>query len=95
MHPNQALCAECRLKAFGQAHPEIRVSLRESSSPDLAKALRESEADLAIMDEAGLGAGITSEALFSEPLLIALPPGHRLAGRQKLALRRCKGSRSL
>ena len=79
------------LKAFGQAHPEIRVSLRESSSPDLAKALRESEADLAIMDEAGLGAGITSEALFSEPLLIALPPGHRLAGRQKLALQALQG----
>src|SRR5258706_15227048 len=69
------------LKAFGKAYPDIQVSLREESSPGLAKALRESEVDLAIMDEAGLGAGIKSEALFSEPLLIALPPGHRYRGR--------------
>ena len=79
------------LQAFGQAHPEIGVSLREASSPDLAKALRESEADVAIMDEAGLGAGIQSEVLFSEPLLIALPPGHPLAGRKQLALQALQG----
>jgi len=79
------------LQAFGQAHPEIGVSLREASSPDLAKALRASEADVAIMDEAGLGAGIQSEVLFSEPLLIALPPGHHLAGRKKLALQALQG----
>lgn len=74
------------LKAFGKAHPEIDVKLREESSPGLAKALRESEVDLAIMDEAGLGTGIQAETLFSEPLLIALPPRHKLATRKKLAL---------
>jgi LysR family hydrogen peroxide-inducible transcriptional activator len=78
------------LKAFGKAHPEIQVNLREESSPGLALALRESEVDLAIMDEAGLGAGIHSEILFSEPLLIALPPRHRFAGRKKLDLRALK-----
>lgn len=75
------------LKAFGKAHPEISVSLREESSPQLARLLRESEVDLAIMDEAGLVSGIRSEALFSEPLLIVAPLDHRFAGRRKLALK--------
>ncbi|HQU08292.1 MAG TPA: LysR family transcriptional regulator substrate-binding protein [Candidatus Paceibacterota bacterium] len=39
------------LKAFGNAHPEIEVILREESSPKLTLMLRESEVDLAIMDE--------------------------------------------
>ena len=79
------------LKAFGKAHPEISESLREESSPGLAKAIRDSEVELAILDEAGLGAGIQSEVLFSEPLLIAVPPRHRLAGRKKLDLKALQG----
>ena len=75
------------LRAFGKAHPGITVSLREESSPQLARLLRESEVDLAIVDEAGLGSGLRSELLFSEPLLIAVPPGHRFASRKKLALK--------
>jgi LysR family hydrogen peroxide-inducible transcriptional activator len=75
------------LKAFGCAHPEIAVHLREESSPQLARLLRESETDLAILDEAGLGTGIRSDVLFTEPLLIALPPGHRYASRRRLGLK--------
>jgi len=78
------------LKAMAKAHPEIQVSLREESSPGLGAALRDSEVDLAIMDEAGLGAGIASEVLFSEPLLIALPPRHRFASRKRLDLKALK-----
>jgi LysR family hydrogen peroxide-inducible transcriptional activator len=75
------------LKAYGRAHPGIAVHLREESSPQLARLLRESEADLAILDEAGLGSGIRSEILFTEPLLVAVPRGHRYAARKKLALK--------
>lgn len=75
------------LKAFGNAHPEIEVNLREESSPKLARMLRESEVDLAIMDEVGLGNGLHSEVLFSEPLLIVVPPKHRFAHSKKLALK--------
>src|SRR5262249_8432670 len=78
------------LTAFGKVHPEISVYLMEESSPGLAKSLRESEGDLAIMDEAGLGSGISSELLFSEPLLVALPPRHALAHRKRLTLRELK-----
>jgi len=79
------------LKAFRRAHPEISVSLREESSPQLARLLRDSEVDLAILDEAGLGSGLRSEVLFSEPLLLAVPPGHRLAGRKRAALKALAG----
>jgi DNA-binding transcriptional LysR family regulator len=75
------------LKAFGRAYPRITVHLREESSPQLARLLREGEADLAILDEAGLGDGIRSEALFTEPLLVAVPRGHRYAARKKLSLK--------
>lgn len=74
------------LKAFGKAHPGIHLDLREDSSPELARLLRDREVDLAIVDEAGLGAGLASELLFTEPLLLAVPPRHPLAKRKRLAL---------
>jgi DNA-binding transcriptional LysR family regulator len=79
------------LKAFGRAHPGIQVILLEESSPLLSQALMDRRVDLAIVDDAGLGEGIASQVLFSEPLLIALPPRHPLAGRKKLALSALKG----
>ena len=75
------------LKAFGKAHPDISVSLREESSPQLAKLLRGSEVDLAIMDEAGLGSGLRSELIFSEPLLIVVSKNNPLASRRRLSLK--------
>ena len=79
------------LRTFREAHPLIQVRLREESSPTLGKALRESEVDLVIMDEAGLGPGLRSEILFREPLLVAVPPGHPFAARKKIELAELAG----
>ncbi len=79
------------LRAFLGAHPGVHVTLKEASSPQLAGALREFEIDLAIIDEAGLGTGIASEVLFREPLVLALPPGHRLATRGSVPLESVAG----
>jgi LysR family hydrogen peroxide-inducible transcriptional activator len=79
------------LRTFREAHPLIQVRLREESSPTLGKALRESEVDLVIMDEAGLGPGLRSETLFREPLLVAVPPAHPFAGRKKIELAELAG----
>lgn len=79
------------LRTFREAHPLIQVRLREESSPILGKALRETEVDLVIMDEAGLGPGLRSEILFREPLLVAVPPGHPFAARKKIELRELAG----
>lgn len=74
------------IKAFDKAHPGVRLDLREDSSPELGRLLRDNEVDLAIVDEAGLGPGLASELLFQEPLLLAVPPKHPLAKRQRLTL---------
>lgn len=74
------------LKAFGRAHPNLRLDLREESSPVLARLLLEGDVELAIVDEAGLLPGLASEPLFQEPLWLAVPPKHPLAGRKRLAL---------
>lgn len=74
------------LLAFGRRHPEIQVQLQEGSSPVLAQALRNFEVELAILDEAGMGPDIAGRRLFSEPLLLAVPPSHRLASRDSVSL---------
>jgi len=74
------------LKEFRRRHPELTVRLREESSPVLAEALLAGTVDLALVDEAGLSPGLRSHPLFSEPLLAAIPPGHRLAGRGSVAV---------
>lgn len=79
------------LSAFSAAYPHIHINLREESSPGLARALRESEVDLAITDEAGAGTGIESEVLFTEELLIAVPAGHRFAHLPEIDLKYLAG----
>ena len=74
------------LRSFLDAHPAVHVSLKEASSPELGRALREFEIDLAIIDEAGLGTGIRAEPLFREPLVLAVPPAHRLARKRAVPL---------
>jgi LysR family hydrogen peroxide-inducible transcriptional activator len=73
------------LTAFRKAYPKVQVSLREDSSPGLRQALLDGEVDLAIVDEAGLGAGLESARLLQEPLLLALPARHRLAKSKRLS----------
>lgn len=79
------------LPAFRSAYPGIRVNLREESSPGLARALHDGEVELAITDEAGAGAGIATEILFSEDLLIAVPAGHQFAGWPEIDLKDLAG----
>jgi DNA-binding transcriptional LysR family regulator len=78
------------LAAFRKAHAEVQVSLREDSSPGLRRALLDGQVDLAILDEAGLGSGLESARLMEEPLLLALPPRHRLTKAKRLSLGKLK-----
>jgi DNA-binding transcriptional LysR family regulator len=79
------------LRAFLDEYPDVHVRLQEASSPQLGRALRNFEIEIAIMDEAGLGGGIASEPLFGEPLVVAVPPGHRFADRSTLTMRELDG----
>lgn len=75
------------LGAFLREQPQVRVALRETTSPGVMQAVAAGEADL------GVCAGVPSEAdLELRPYrrdrwLLALPPRHQLARRTKLRLR--------
>lgn len=79
------------LRAFRRQYPDLTVRLREESSPRLAQALNEGEVDLAFVDEAGTAPGLRTYPLFSEPLLVAVPTDHRLAGRGAIAIEALTG----
>lgn len=79
------------LRSFREAYPGVQVRLWEASSPQLAKALHDYEIELAIMDEAGRDAGLEQDLLFREPLLLAVPKGHRLAKSKAVTLDALEG----
>ncbi|HUZ18026.1 MAG TPA: LysR family transcriptional regulator, partial [Spirochaetia bacterium] len=74
------------LRAYIDGYPGVQVRLLEASSPQLGKALHDFEIELAIMDEAGIDPGLEGETLFREPLVLAVPSGHRLASRKAVSL---------
>lgn len=74
------------LTSFLDRYPDIHIDLTEASSPQLAQLLSGFDIDLAIIDEAGLAPGLGSKVLFREPLVVALPPSHRLAGSSLVSL---------
>lgn len=76
------------LRGFRAAYPEVEVSLEEHPSTELAAALREARIDIGFVrpplrEEQGLAFDLLEE----EPLVVAVPGGHRLARRRGVALR--------
>lgn len=69
-----------------EAHPKLRLLLREVMTPHLLAQLREGKLDAGLLalpiDEEGL----TVAPLFTEPFFAALPIGHPLAKRAKVSL---------
>lgn len=68
--------------------PEVELVLRgELLAPELLDAVAADELDLAVLRPAGPApTGLVVEELRREPLVVALPAGHRLAGRPAVAL---------
>ena len=79
------------LKEYRRQYRDVRIRLREGSSPALAGALLNRRIELAIMDQAGLQPGLAGEELFREPLYIALPPEHPLGRQKALDIRALEG----
>jgi DNA-binding transcriptional LysR family regulator len=77
--------------AFRASHPGVELTLAEGEPTEIAPRLRAGEFDLALLFEfprsgERLGAGIRRFDLLDDPLHLALPHGHRLAGRSRLRL---------
>jgi DNA-binding transcriptional LysR family regulator len=77
------------LSFFRMHLPSIGLSLLEMDSFQQAEALREGRIDLGILSSPPLDADrwLQTELVYGEPLVLALPPGHALAGRKRFALR--------
>jgi len=75
-----------RLRRFAEAFPGIEVVVHEDTTGQLAAAVLAKELDLALVSLPVERAGLAAVEFFDEPLLVALPAGHRLAARRRLRL---------
>jgi LysR family hydrogen peroxide-inducible transcriptional activator len=67
-----------------EAHPDWNLELHEGQTEDLVALTGRGELDLVLVAlEADLG-GLATQPLFSDPFVVALRTGHRLAGRKRL-----------
>jgi DNA-binding transcriptional LysR family regulator len=76
---------------FRGGHPDVTLTLAEGEPEDMAPRLRAGEFDLALLFEfpgAGqrLATGLRSVSLLEDPMHVALPADHPLAGKQGLRL---------
>ncbi|WP_063010383.1 LysR family transcriptional regulator [Nocardia nova] len=76
------------------AATSARVPLREGTSPRLLTAVARGRLDLAVVTETGtLADDVEVELLLDDPLLVAVAPSHRLAGRISAAPAEFRGER--
>ncbi len=76
---------------FRVAFPDVELSLAEGEPEEIAPRLRAGEFDLALLFEfpgvrERVGAGLRAVTLLEDPMQVALPADHRLAGKRALAL---------
>jgi DNA-binding transcriptional LysR family regulator len=78
------------IAAFRSSYPDVALSLIEGEPEELAPRLREGEFDLGLTFEfegtGDLGPGLRSAPLFEDPMRLALPKGHGLAGKDRITL---------
>ncbi|MGO4447969.1 LysR family transcriptional regulator [Phyllobacterium sp. TAF24] len=68
------------LRAFRENLPQVSVSLEEAGTAELVDALLHERLDAAfIRSPVGRTPGLRIESVLEEPMLVALPVGHRLA----------------
>ena len=74
------------LRRFSQKFPRATVVVQENTTDALLKNCRQGEIDLAILALPIPAKYLEVEELFEEELLLALPPGHSLADKEKIRL---------
>jgi DNA-binding transcriptional LysR family regulator len=76
---------------FRQRHPDVALALAEGEPEEIAPRLRAGEFDLALLFEfpgerERHGARLRTRLLLEDPMLVALPAEHALAGKRALSL---------
>jgi len=81
------------IASFRESYPEVKLTLAEGEPQEIAPRLRAGEFDLALLFEFEQTAeeGLKRVELLEDPLYLALPRGHRLAGKRALRLEELGG----
>lgn len=74
------------LDEFGKLHPGVQVDFVAGTQQLIHRMLLAGELDLALVYDFGLPDGLQRTALASTEPTVALPAGHRLAAKEKIAL---------
>ncbi|QHI98416.1 LysR family transcriptional regulator [Xylophilus rhododendri] len=74
-----------RLAGFLVAHPAMSVALEERGSAAIVDALRHGLCDMGVVADSVDIEGLQAHALRADPLVLAVPRGHELAGRTGVA----------
>ncbi|AZM51640.1 LysR family transcriptional regulator [Streptomyces sp. WAC 01529] len=75
------------LGSFRAAHPRADVRLFQSNAEDMDRRLRAREVDFCVASQPLAGANLESVELAREEVLLAVPHGHRLEGRECVTIR--------
>jgi DNA-binding transcriptional LysR family regulator len=71
---------------FRAEHPGVDIRLYQSSAATMAKQLHTGEVDLCFASQPLPGPDLRTRELLREEVLLGVPPGHRLAGRESVRL---------
>jgi LysR family transcriptional activator of glutamate synthase operon len=93
MHTMGPVDLSLALALFRDRHPNVRFTVREQSSEEMAEMLRVDELDLAFLSvtERVESRGLGLHQLVSEELVVLLPREHRLGGRARLRMAELTG----
>jgi DNA-binding transcriptional LysR family regulator len=74
------------LRGFGAAQPQVTLRLDQGSAQEMTELLRAGDVDAILTSPRPVDPAVGWHALATEPLRLALPPGHRLAERRRVRL---------
>ncbi len=83
------------LRGFTGRFPEVDLHVREGTTTELVEQMLEGMIDVAVLSLPVEGAGLVMKELFRDPLYLAVPETHPLAGEAKVQLRRVSEERLL
>ncbi|AEG94366.1 LysR substrate-binding domain-containing protein [Ramlibacter tataouinensis] len=79
------------IQRFGASRPGVEIVLQEMAPVDHLRALREGRVDLSVSRSSLSDGQLASQLLWRDPVVAALPRGHRLARRKTLRLAELRG----
>jgi DNA-binding transcriptional LysR family regulator len=86
LHTLGAWLVPALLGGFGAEHPEVTLRLAQGTAVEMLRELRDGDVDLILTSPRPEDPSIGWHELATEPLRLAVPPGHRLAQRKRVRL---------